>query len=54
MPWGHKDKDHDVSRTDKQTANTVRRINADVNAEAKRRVQQNRKATSRDGNRKSR
>jgi hypothetical protein len=50
MPWGNKHERDDVSKSDKQTQNTVRRINADVAAEAKRRVQTDRKAGKYDGN----
>jgi len=50
MPWGKSHKNDDVSKTDTQTKETVRRINAEVAAEAKRRVVQDRKAGKYDGN----
>ena len=50
MPWGKSHRNDDVSKADRQTKETVRRINADVAAEAKRRVVQNRKAGKYDGN----
>jgi hypothetical protein len=50
MPWGKSHKNDDVSKTDRQTKETVRRINAEVAGEAKRRVVQDRKAGRYDGN----
>jgi len=50
MPLGKSHANDDVSKTDPQTKETVRRINAEVAAEAKRRVVQDRKAGRYDGN----
>ena len=49
IPWGKSHANDDVSKTDPQTKETVRRINAEVAAEAKRRVVQDSRASEHDG-----
>jgi hypothetical protein len=54
MPWGKKSTDHNTSGLTPAQKKTFKKISTDVNQEAKRRLQKNRKAQSNDGNEKSR
>jgi hypothetical protein len=49
MPWGNKSEGHNTRGLTPQQKQTYNKTVAEINQEAKRRVQQNRKATNRDG-----
>ena len=51
MPWGNKSTAHNQKNMTPAQKKQVNRTQADINAEAKRRVQKVRKTTNRDGNR---
>jgi hypothetical protein len=50
MPWGKKSEDHDTSALSPSQRRSYNKKVAELNQEAKRRVQQVRKTTNRDGN----
>jgi hypothetical protein len=54
MPWGMRSEDHDTSGLSPKQKRTYNRTVANINQESKRRVQQNRKATNQDGNKRNR
>lgn len=54
MPYGKMSEGHNTSGLSKQRKQAYNRTVADINQEAKRRIQKRVKATSQDGNKKSR
>lgn len=49
MPWGKKSEDHDTSGLSPKQKRTYNKTVAEINQEAKRRVQQERKTGNGDG-----